>query len=212
MGGSRANRRAGFFWPSALFAAVYLVASAAFAQSVPITNYLVVQPIDVCSSAGTGCAPYNTTSTVGNVTCTGSIASTTLTVASCSSGTLPVLDTLSGTGGGIAAGTKITANGTGTGGAGTYTVNISQNVSSTTITATGPIGFVVNPSGQAYPAIGGIDVTRAMLNQIGIDVSWNPIVRYNSATNPPPPSDTTTFQTLNVVQTTNSVGATIFQS
>ena len=211
MGGSRANPRAGFFWPSALFAAAYLVASAAFAQSVPITNYVVVQPIDVCSSAGTGCAPYNTTSTVGNVTCTGSIASTTLTVASCSSGTLRVPDTLSGTG--IVAGTKITANGTGTGGAGTYTVNISQNVSSTTITATGPVGFVVNPStGQAYPATGGIDVTRAMLNQIGIDVSWNPIVRYNSATNPPPPLNPTAFQTLNVVQTTNSAGATIFQS
>jgi hypothetical protein len=209
----------GGFWPGArltigrlwLATALFFGPGAAFAQSssVPITNYVVVQPIDVCSSTGTGCAPFNTTSTVGNVACTGAIATTTLTVASCSSGTLHVSDALSGTG--IAAGTIITALGTGSGGAGTYTVNISQTVPSTAITATGPIGFVVNPAtGAAYPATGGVNITRALLNQIGVDVTFNNIVKYNSPTNPLP--DTTTFQTLNVAQTTNNIGAIIFQS
>jgi hypothetical protein len=202
----RANMIIGFF---CLLTAARLLSGVAFAQSVPITDFVVVQPIDVCSSTGTGCAPFNTTNTVGNVTCTGAIATTTLTVASCSSGTLHVSDSLSGTG--IAAGTTITALVTGSGGAGTYTVNTSQTVPSTTITATGPIGFVVNPTtGATYPATGGVNVTRALLNQIGVDVTFNPIIRYNSPTSPLP--DTTSFQTLNVVQTTNSAGATIFQS
>ena len=201
----RANPIIGFCW---LLAVVCLGPGAAVAQSVPITNFVVVQPIDVCSSTGTSCAPFNTTSTVGNVTCVGTIATTTLTVASCSSGTLHVSDSLSGTG--IAAGTVITALGTGLGGKGTYTVNLSQTVPSTTITATGPIGFVVNPAtGAAYPATGGIDITRALLNQIGIDVLFNKIVQYNSPTNS---TTGTTYQTLNVVQTTNTVGNVIFQS
>lgn len=209
MCGPRSNRRLNFFSLVVLLA-VCSEFIAAFAQSVPITNYVVIQPIDVCSSTGTNCAPFNTTSTVGNVTCTGAIAGTTLTVASCSAGTLHVSDKLTGTG--IASGTMITATGTGSGGAGTYTVNMSQTVGAgTTITATGPVGFVVNPStGAAYPAAGGVDVTRALLNQIGVDVTFNPVVRYNSATNPLP--DTPSFQTLNVAQTTNSTGATIYQS
>ncbi len=205
----RANRIVGFIWLAASSAALCIGSDIAAAQ-VPITNYVVVQPIDVCSSAGANCAPYNTTSSVGNVTCTGSITNTTLTVVSCSSGTLHVSDTLSGTS--IASGTKITANGTGTGGAGTYTVNVSQNVPlGTSIAATGPVGFVVNPTtGAVYPATGGVDVTRALLNQIGVDVTFNPIAKYNSPINPLP--DTTSFQTLNVAQTANSAGATIFQS
>lgn len=64
---------------------------------------------------------------------TGSIAGTTLTVTAVSSGALRVGLALSGTG--VTAGTTITALGTGTGGAGTYTVSASQTVSSTSITA-----------------------------------------------------------------------------
>lgn len=64
---------------------------------------------------------------------TGSITSTTLTVTGVSVGVLQVGSVISGTG--IAVGTTITALGTGTGGAGTYTVNISQSVVSTAITA-----------------------------------------------------------------------------
>jgi hypothetical protein len=66
---------------------------------------------------------------------TGSISGTTLTVTAVASGTVQVGQVLSGTG--ITSGTLITALGTGTGGNGTYTVQTSQTVSSTTITATG---------------------------------------------------------------------------
>jgi hypothetical protein len=64
---------------------------------------------------------------------TGSITNTTLTVTAVESGILEVGSVISGTG--IATGTKITALGTGTGRTGTYTLNISQLVVSTTITA-----------------------------------------------------------------------------
>ncbi len=61
-----------------------------------------------------------------------SISGTTLTVGGTVTGTFAVGMVLSGTG--VTAGTTITALGTGTGGAGTYTVSASQTVSSTTIT------------------------------------------------------------------------------
>jgi hypothetical protein len=64
---------------------------------------------------------------------TGAIASSTLTVSAVTSGTLRVGQTISGTG--VTAGTTITALGTGTGGAGTYTVSTSQTVASTTISS-----------------------------------------------------------------------------
>lgn len=64
---------------------------------------------------------------------TGSISSTTLTVTSVTNGVLAVGSFISGSG--ITAGTYITAYGTGTGGAGTYTVSASQTVASTTITS-----------------------------------------------------------------------------
>lgn len=68
--------------------------------------------------------------TVGAVV-TGSISGTTLTVTAVTSGTLYVGQTIQGSG--VTAQTIITALGTGTGGAGTYTVNYSQTVSSTTL-------------------------------------------------------------------------------
>ena len=64
---------------------------------------------------------------------TGSITGTTLTVTSMDAGILQVGSVLEGTK--VAVGTKITALGTGTGGVGTYTVNISQLVVSTDMTA-----------------------------------------------------------------------------
>ena len=63
---------------------------------------------------------------------TGSISGTTLTVTAVSAGTLVVGQTISGSG--VTSGTTITALGTGTGGTGTYTVSVSQTVSSTTLT------------------------------------------------------------------------------
>ena len=62
---------------------------------------------------------------------TGSIATTTLTVTGVTSGTLALGMTIQGTG--VTANTIITAYGTGSGGAGTYTVNNSQTISSTTL-------------------------------------------------------------------------------
>ena len=70
-------------------------------------------------------------------TFTGSISGTTLTVTSVASGTVAVGMNIFGTG--IANDTLITAQGTGTGGEGTYTVSVSQTVASTAIT--GQIGF-----------------------------------------------------------------------
>lgn len=63
---------------------------------------------------------------------TGSISTTTLTVTAVTSGNLGVGSQITGTG--VTANTYITALGTGLGGTGTYTVNQSQTVASTTIT------------------------------------------------------------------------------
>ena len=65
---------------------------------------------------------------------TGSISGTTLTVTAVTTGTILAGQSLAGTG--ISANTVITALGTGQGSTGTYTVNNSQTVSSTTITTT----------------------------------------------------------------------------
>jgi len=58
------------------------------------------------------------------------ISGTTLTVSALNTGTIKVGQVISGAG--VTAGTAITAYGTGTGGAGTYTVDTSQTVGSTT--------------------------------------------------------------------------------
>jgi hypothetical protein len=68
---------------------------------------------------------------------TGAISGTTLTISAVTAGSLEVGSVISGTG--IATGTIITALGTGIGGVGTYTVNISQLTVSTLITANGVI-------------------------------------------------------------------------
>jgi hypothetical protein len=148
-------------------AAVCLGAGSALATCTPllpasgIVCFMVVQPIDVCGTPGTGtssCAPFNTTSTngVGNPT-----------TACNPSGSNP-------------------------------------------LNCGNPIGFVVNPTtGVANPTSGGVDVTRALLNQFGVDLTLQPIATYNSPINP---NTNTTFQTLNVTQTTNSAGATVFDS
>ena len=78
---------------------------------------------------------------------TGSIASTTLTVSAWTSGTLRIGQPITGTG--VTANTVITALGTGTGQVGTYTVDISQTVTSTTITASVPDANRTIATGQA---------------------------------------------------------------
>jgi hypothetical protein len=111
--------------------------------------------------------------TIGSVF-TGSISGTTLTVTGISSGAIALGMTLSGTG--ITAGTKIVAFNTGSGNnvneAGTYTVNISQTVSSTTINAyyERPLNiysaFVrINTNSNGQPIVnGGLDYPIAILN------------------------------------------------
>jgi hypothetical protein len=83
-----------------------------------VCYYVAIQPIDVCASNGTGCAPFNNLSKTGNP---GAATSTT------------------------------------------------------------PIGFVDTTTKK--------DITRAIMNQIGVDVAWSPIKQYNN----------TTYQTLRIV-------------
>jgi hypothetical protein len=68
---------------------------------------------------------------------TGAISGQTLTVSNVASGNLVVGETLSGPG--IAAGTTIAAEGTGTGGTGTYIVSTAQTVKSETLSSAGAI-------------------------------------------------------------------------
>jgi hypothetical protein len=105
---------------------------------------------------------------------TGSISGTTLTVTAISQGAVSLGQTLSGTG--IATGTTIVGFLTGAGGnvneAGTYTVNISQTVASTTINAyyqrplTIDSAFVrINTNSNGQPVVnGGLDYPIAVLN------------------------------------------------
>jgi hypothetical protein len=107
-------------------------------------------------------------------TITGSISGTTLTVTDVSDGAIALGMTL--TGSGVAAGTKIVRFGSGAGGNvnsdGTYTVNISQTVGSTTISAyyERPLNinsaFVrVNTNSNGQPILnGGLDYPITILN------------------------------------------------
>lgn len=80
-------------------------------------------------------------STVYGANFTGSISGTTLTVSAVSSGT--IRDGASLLGSGIAAGTYVGGRITGTGGVGTYVVNVSQTVSSTSMSTVGDL-FIAN--------------------------------------------------------------------
>ena len=72
-------------------------------------------------------------------------AGTVLDVTAVTSGTIELGMQLTGTG--VTAGTRITAYGTGSGGTGTYTVNTSQEVASTTITGDLPSKITVDYAG-----------------------------------------------------------------
>lgn len=86
---------------------------------------------------------------------TGSISGTTLTVSAVTSGTLKIGQTIEGSG--VTDGTIITAFGTGSGGAGTYTVSASQTVSSTTIYA---LNWTVLPANDGpFEGGGTVDIT-----------------------------------------------------
>jgi hypothetical protein len=72
-------------------------------------------------------------------------AGTVMTVTAMTSGTIYLGMEVTGTG--VTAGTRITAFGTGTGGVGTYTVNTSQEVTSTTLTGDLPSKLTVDYAG-----------------------------------------------------------------
>jgi len=87
----------------------------------------------VSGTGGAGTYAVSTSQTVASTAITASGG--TLTVSAVGSGSLSVGDAISGSG--VTAGTVITGLITGNGGAGTYAVNISQTVTSTTITVAG---------------------------------------------------------------------------
>lgn len=99
-----------------------------------------------------GTASYPTSGTY-----TGSIATTTLTITAVLQGD-PIAIGQWVNGSGVTAGTFITGYGTGTGGVGTYTVNVSQTAASTTIYTQGqavagnpsPMDVGVGPLGRIY--------------------------------------------------------------
>jgi hypothetical protein len=94
-------------------------------------------------------------STASPAIVTGAISGTTLTVSAVTSGTLKIGQTIEGSG--VTDGTIITAFGTGSGGAGTYTVSASQTVSSTTIYA---LNWTVLPSTDgAFEGGGTVDIS-----------------------------------------------------
>jgi len=119
-------------------------ASASPIEVTKFTKPLVYQPDD-CKIAKVGNPiPYIPKSTfaggIAAVQFTASIAGTTLTVTAVASGTLEDGQTVYGTN--ISSGTQIIALGTGTGGVGTYTVSVSQTVSSQAMTAGWSVPFV----------------------------------------------------------------------
>jgi hypothetical protein len=115
-------------------------------------------------SGGTGTYTVSDSQTVASTTInsvaapaivTGSISGTTLTVSAVTSGTLKIGQTIEGSG--VTDGTIITEFGSGSGGAGTYTVSASQTVSSTTIYA---INWTVLPfTDGAFEGGGTVDIS-----------------------------------------------------
>ncbi|MBJ9695762.1 hypothetical protein [Burkholderia cenocepacia] len=102
----------------------------------------------MANDGGGGPYVYNARDSSSGAYVTGSLSGTTLTVSSVKNGTLAVGLRIRGNG--IAAGTYITALGTGTGGIGTYTVNLAQTVGSTTISADNGGTYIVGLDGGRW--------------------------------------------------------------
>ena len=103
---------------------------------------------------GTGIQPYTTTATGG----TGAVSSTTLTVTAVGFGA-PIVVGMFLDGTSVTDGTYITAFGTGTGGAGTYTLNQAINIANTTaltlhgntaLSDPAPMDLGIGPVGRIY--------------------------------------------------------------
>lgn len=134
---------------------------------------------------------------------TGAISGTTLTVSAMLPGGRLVVGSVI-TGAGVTAGTVVTAFGTGTGGAGTYTVNNSQSVSSETMTApavaVGATNYPLAPHSVYVAVVGGtdVDVAQAIWNKkdLGCDYNGNTSVTVTdtSGYSYPQPSYVVTFE------------------
>ena len=101
-------------------------------------NYLVGNGQTISGTGITAATTITNTDVITNVTFTGYMSGTTLTVTAANDGSLAVGQTIiGGLGVGVVANTTITALGTGIGGIGTYTINNSQTVG----TALAPVSF-----------------------------------------------------------------------
>jgi hypothetical protein len=107
---------------------------------------------------------YYTSSTSASVT--GSISGTVLDVTAVASGTLVVGQTIFGAN--IAADTVIESLGTGSGGIGTYNVNNSQTVASSSITAIGLLRDVPLTGGTGTGATANIQITGGSVSAVAI--------------------------------------------
>lgn len=103
-------------------------------QTATLVN--TAYPININSTDLSNGISVQTTAAVvtGTISNGGGVAGTVLDVTAVTSGTISIGQTLTGTG--ITAGTRVIAFVSGTGGTGTYTVDVSQLVASTTINAT----------------------------------------------------------------------------
>lgn len=77
-------------------------------------------------------------------------------------------------------------------------------------TSANPIGFVVNPTTGLFPGQSGyqgpgVDVTRALLNNIGVDLVWLPMATYVT----PNAQTSQNFTTLNVTATSTGTAGTL---
>ena len=142
-------------------------------QTVGIIN--TAYPININSTDLSNGVSVLTTAAV----VTGSIAATTLTVTAVTSGTLDIGQVISGAG--VTAGTRIIAFGSGSGGAGTYTVDVSQTVGSTTINATKSSRVQVTAAGiynyqfsaQTDNTSGGNHLIYIWIRKNGTDVPYS---------------------------------------
>ncbi|MDN7897207.1 hypothetical protein QZM82_13500 [Burkholderia cepacia] len=100
------------------------------------------------NDGGGGPYAYDSNDSTSGAYVTGSITGATLTVSNVTNGTLTVGQRITGTG--ISSGTYITALGTGTGGVGTYTINLAQTVGSTTISADNGGTLLVDRNGGRW--------------------------------------------------------------
>jgi hypothetical protein len=158
------------------------------ALSPAATNFVIQGPttaIDVSHATNGTSISQSTSTTFAGQTApvfTGSISGSTLTVTSVANGgNLAIGETVFGQN--VAANTVITAEGTGTGGAGTYTLNTTQTVKSEQLTGTGPLpsiagdvlfGAGVNTFDIEAGTTNGAIVEQPGQRQLTVNVAANP--------------------------------------